>query len=229
MTRWVLLAGMNCSEDLWSGCGVDDALTPPLDRESVDEQVGHLLRTLPPRFLLGGSSLGAVVATALALRAPERVAGLLLTATNARAPTDGQRRGWGEWRRRLDAGVPPRVLQEEILPLLLAPSTAVARPDLVERTLAMADAVGAAVLRRQLALQDSRQDLLGRLPTLTVPVRVVSGIHDALCPPEFHTAIAAAVPGAELTTTATGHLGPLEDPRAFAALLHQAGPGSTPR
>lgn len=219
MTRWVLLAGMNCSEDLWRGCGVDDALTPLLDRETVGEQVEHLLAVLPPRFLLGGSSLGAIVAMALTLRAPERVEALLLSSTNSRAPTDAQRRGWDEWRQRLDGGASPRVLQREILPALLPPTTAAARPDLVRRTLEMADAVGPAVLRRQLSLQQSREDLLGRLPAISVPTRVVSGVRDTLCPPEFHAAIAAAVPGAVLVASPTGHLGPLEDPVAFGSLL----------
>ena len=83
----VLLPGMNCTADLWTGCGVDDALTPVLDEQSIDTQVDRLLAELPPLFVLGGLSLGAIVAMALVARAPERVARLCLASTNAKAPT----------------------------------------------------------------------------------------------------------------------------------------------
>ncbi|PRY10845.1 alpha/beta fold hydrolase [Kineococcus rhizosphaerae] len=217
MSALVLLPGMNCSADLWAGCGLEGALTPPLDRPSVAEQVEVLLGVLPPRFVLGGLSLGAVVAAELALRAPERVTALVLTAVNGRAPTAAQRRSWARWRARLREGATARVLQEEILTSLLPPDVAATRPDLVARTLAMC--CEEPVLDRQLSLQDSRADLLGRLPGLTVPTLVVSGERDAICPPEFHTAIAGAVPGARLASLPAGHLVPLEEPGRFGDLV----------
>ena len=73
----VLLPGMNCTADLWAGCGVDDALTPVLAEQSIDTQVDRLLAELPPLFVLGGLSLGAIVAMALVVRAPERVGAAL--------------------------------------------------------------------------------------------------------------------------------------------------------
>ena len=49
---------MNCTADLWSGCGLDDAITPELTATSIDAQVGALRGGLPGRFVLGGLSLG---------------------------------------------------------------------------------------------------------------------------------------------------------------------------
>ncbi|GAA4344059.1 alpha/beta fold hydrolase [Microbacterium rhizosphaerae] len=217
MTPLVLLSGMNCTADLWTGCGFDDAVTPVLDVPAMDAQVERLLESLPDRFLLGGLSLGAIVAMAMILRAPERVAGLFLVSTNAKAPTAAQRAGWDDWLRQLDAGVSPVDLQGGLLPMLLSASAV--RPDLVARTLAMGEETGAEVLHMQLRLQGTRVDLLPQLPAVTAPTLVVSGAQDAICPPSFHTEIADAIPGAELVTLDGGHLLPLEQPEAFGEVV----------
>lgn len=215
----VLLSGMNCTADLWTGCGLDDALTPEMSEPSIDQQVELLLRSLPPVFALGGLSLGAIVAMALTARAPERVAGLCLVSTNAKSPTDAQRESWRGWLDRLDAGESPRELQSGILDALLSPETVAARPDLVERTLAMGEATDARMLRAQLRLQSTRTDLRPGLGAVSVPTLVVSGASDAVCPPEFHAEIAARVRGARVVTLEGGHLLPLVQPGAFGDLV----------
>jgi len=215
----VLLPGMNCTPDLWSGCGVDDALTPVLGEQSIDTQVDRLLAGLPPRFVLGGLSLGAIVAMALVARAPERVDRLCLVSTNAKAPTPEQRTSWRSWIDRLDSGESARELQADILPALLSPAAAEDRPDLVERTLTMADATGTATLRAQLRMQSTRVDLRPALRSVTVPTLLVSGAQDALCPPQFHVEIAAELARARIVTIDGGHLLPLERPDSVGALV----------
>ena len=219
MTPLVLLAGMNCTADLWSGCGLDHAITPEFSTVSIEAQVDALLDGLPQRFVLGGLSLGAIVAMALAIQAPERVAGLILASTNAKAPTDAQCQGWRDWLERLDAGVTARELQRSILSALLTPSSCAARPDLVERVLSMGDATGAAALRDQLVMQTTRVDLRTGLRGLTVPTLVVSGVDDPICPPSFHSELVEAIPGARLEMLSAGHLLPMERPAEFGALV----------
>ncbi|KJQ54322.1 alpha/beta fold hydrolase [Microbacterium sp. SA39] len=219
MSPLVLLAGMNCTADLWADAGTDGAVQPVLDRPTIPLQVSGLLASLPERFVLVGHSLGAIVAMSLALAAPERVAGLCLVSTNAKAPTDAQRAGWREWLSRLDAGEDARELQRSILPALLGASAMRDRPDLVERTLAMGTETGDERLRAQLELQLDRGDLLGRLPSLATPTLVVSGLDDVITPPHFHTEIVTRMPDARLVTLDAGHLLPLERPEAFGSLL----------
>lgn len=219
MSPLVLLAGMNCTADLWADAGLDGAVQPTLDRPSTSLQVEALLATLPTRFVLVGHSLGAIVAMALALAAPERVAGLCLVSTNAKAPTEAQRAGWQDWLDRLDAGEDARELQHSILPALLGAAAIRDRPDLVERTLAMGTATGTARLRAQLHLQLDRGDLLARLPGLSAPTLVVSGLDDVITPPHFHTEIVTRMPDARLVSLDAGHLLPLERPKAFGSLL----------
>jgi pimeloyl-ACP methyl ester carboxylesterase len=213
----VLLPGMNCTGDLWTGTGLDDAITPDLDVPDIDQQVDALRGALPPRFVLAGLSLGAIVGMALALRAPERVAGLCVMSTNAKAPTAAQRDGWQAWIDRLDAGESARALQQSILEALLS-EDARAQPDLVERTLAMGDGRESA-LRAQLHLQRTRVDLLAGLGELTMPVLVIGGQQDAICPPTFHAEIAAAVPHSRFASIEGGHLLALERPAQVGALL----------
>jgi len=215
----VLLAGMNCTADLWTDARFEGAVRPVLDRPSIGEQVAALLRDLPETFVLVGHSLGGIVGMALALAAPQRVAGLCLVSTNAKAPTDAQRSGWGGWLTALDEGVEPCALQDGILIPLLGEALVRERPELVERTLRMGEETGADRLRAQLRMQLTRTDLLSRITGLSMPTLVVSGLDDAICPPHFHTEIVSAMPDARLVTLDAGHLLPLERPREFGRLV----------
>ena len=215
----VLLAGMNCTADLWSGCGLEESITPTLEEPDVDAQVEALLDTLPERFALAGLSLGAIVGMALCRQAPERVTRLCLMSTNAKAPTDLQRQGWRAWRDRLTAGDTPRDLQRDILGALLGGPAQDRDPGLAERILRMGDDTGATRLDAQLRMQATRGDELAALPKLRIPVLVVSGRMDAICPPQFHQDIAAAVPAARLGSVDAGHLSPMERPDEVGRFL----------
>lgn len=207
----VLLPGMNCSARLWGPAGAG-ALHPVLDRPTLDEQVEALLDALPARFALGGLSLGGIVAMALTRRAPERVAGLCLMATNARPPTPEQRAGWDAALTRLDDGAPARALQP--LELLLHDRS------LDATALRMADETGERCLAAQLRLQGTRVDQRPALPAVAVPTLVLAGEQDRLCPVERHTEIAELVPDARLhVLPGVGHLLPVEAQDTVAALL----------
>ncbi|OAN33437.1 alpha/beta fold hydrolase [Microbacterium sp. H83] len=227
MPPLVLLAGMNCTQDLWADAGfgaeVGGVVRPLLDHPAMPEQVDALLAELPETFVLVGHSLGGIVGMALALAAPHRVAGLCLVSTNAKAPTEAQRDGWRSWLSQLDGGLSPRALQQSILDPLLGEAFAHQRPDLVTRVLRMGDDTGAAVLRAQLEMQLTRSDLLSRLDELRMPVLVVSGLDDVICPPHFHTEIASQVAGARLVSLDAGHLLPLQRPREFGDLVRSWG------
>jgi pimeloyl-ACP methyl ester carboxylesterase len=221
----VLLPGMSCSPRLWDGVVQEMAaarparharpvVVPEVDRATMDDQVDSLLDHLPPRFALGGLSLGAIVAMAVHRRAPERVAGLFLVATNARPPTDAQRTAWSAQLHSLAAGASPRDLQEELLPLLVGADP---EPDLAARTLALADAVGAPTLRAQLELQSTRVDERPGLAGAMVPCTVVAAAEDRICPLERHTEIHDLMVGSELVVVpGAPHLVALTHPHPVA-------------
>ena len=214
---------MNCTSDLWTDAFFRDAhhgevITPELGEPSMAAQVDALLAELPEKFVLGGLSLGGIVAMALVHAAPERVVGLCVVSTNAKAGTTAQEASWTDWIRRLDTGETARDLQESILAALLSRG-ALQRPVLVGRVLAMADHTGAEVLRAQLQMQLTRVDLRVCLAAVAVPTLVISGREDIICPPGFHTEITTAVPCSEFVSVQAGHLLPMERPEQFRATV----------
>jgi pimeloyl-ACP methyl ester carboxylesterase len=221
----VLLPGMNCSPRLWDGVRKDlgagrsggparPVVVLEVDRPTLGEQVESLLDRLPRRFAIGGLSLGAIVAMAVHRRAPERVAGLFLVATNAQPPTEAQRAAWSAQLDSLAGGGSPRDLQEELLPLLIGPDPA---PDLATRTLALADAVDGSTLRAQLELQSTRVDERPGLAEVTGPCTVVAAAEDRICPFERHREIHELVGGSELLVVpGAPHLVALSHPYPLA-------------
>ncbi|WP_342772605.1 alpha/beta hydrolase [Arthrobacter crusticola] len=201
---------MNCTADLWSGCGLEGSIMPSLDEPTIDGQVQALLDTLPPRFALGGLSLGGIVGMALCRRAPERVTRLCLISTNAKAPTEMQRKGWRIWRDRLASGATPADLQHEILDALLGYSGRPPAAQLAQRVLRMGSDTGEERLDAQLRMQASRVDQLSSLRDLKTPLLVISGTADTICPPQYHREITAAVPMSCLAAVKTGHLAPMQ-------------------
>lgn len=219
-TPVVLIAGMNLSPRMWSRCDLPAGtiLVTPQD-DSMDEAVGRLLDELPPRFILGGLSLGGIVAMHMAARAPERVSGLMLIATNARSPTQEQLDAWETTIDRL-TGMGPREYQESILPLLLSD------PTVDEWSSIVTDSAGdltSDTLVSQLKLQQSRTDARPGLRRCHIPTVVLAGDRDALCPVANHEEIRDAFPDdaeAELTVlTGVGHMIPIEAPDAVTSAL----------
>lgn len=216
----VLLPGMGCTAALWSRLAfAEPPITPVLDEASLEGQVDRLLAELPPRFALAGLSLGAIVAMALIRRDPARVSRLCLMSTNARPPTQAQRAAWASQAEIVRGGT-ARDLQRSLLPSLLSPDVIESRPELVELTLAMADALGSATYLKQLALQGTRADERLELDRIRVPTLVVAAERDLLCGLDRHREIADRIPGADLVVVkGAAHLSPLEQPGAVSKWL----------
>lgn len=174
-----------------------------------------ILAEAPARFIAVGFSLGAIAALALAALAPERLAGLVLMAANARdVPIERHAE------RRALALTPPAQLVGEVLwPGSVAPARH-DDADLRAAIVAMAQAAPPGTLHRQTELALSRPDRRALLPALTIPTLVIGGGEDAIAPPEFQREIAAAMPEAQLhIVPGAGHFVPLEDPVACALAL----------
>ena len=196
----VLLPGMNCGPGLWedvrSALSSDrEVVLPRLDHPSVEGEVQALLDQLPPRFALGGLSLGAIVAMAVHRLARERVAGLFLVATSSRPPTDAQQAAWSAQLDQLRDGRSPREVQADLLAVLVG---ADADQGLRDRTLRLADDIASDELAAQLRLQQSRTDERPGLRNVTVPCTVVAPGADQLCPLDRHTEIHSLARGSEL-------------------------------
>lgn len=117
------------------------------------------------------------------------------------------------------AGLLEAVVVGELKPRYLARANRGDRV-LLDLLRAMALDLGPDVFVAQSEALRTRADLRPMLSSLNVPVLVVCGAEDALCPPLWHEAMAAQVRHATLHVVAdAGHMLPLERPRILAKII----------
>ena len=195
-------------------------LSPYSMDQSVDAAIEVLDALKIERCVWIGLSWGGMVGMRLALRIPERLAGMALFDTSANA----------ESRRKLPSyfvmasiarrfGAVPFLL-DRIVPIYLAKATRAEQPALVQRfreLIASMDptSVGHAVD----AVVFTRTDVRDRLREIRVPTLVVCGDDDVATPLDRSETIARSIHGASLRRIArAGHLSAWEQP--IAALRH---------
>lgn len=222
----LLLPGLLCDAALWTHqrqylSDIADIQVPDTTRhDSVAALAAAVLADAPPRFALGGLSMGGYIALEIMRQAPERVSRLALVDTTARAdpPETVERRKaliqlskMGKFK-----GVTPR-----LMPMLLHPDH-LRDPDITGTVMAMAERVGQAAFVRQQTAILTRPDSRDDLPGIACPTLVIVGRQDALTPPDRAEEMAAAIPGAILEVVEnSGHLPPLEQPAVTTALLRR--------
>jgi pimeloyl-ACP methyl ester carboxylesterase len=217
----LFLPGNMCDERLWEGVapafsGTGRALhfADLTGQSSIEEMAGAVLAGAPEgRFVAVGFSMGAIAALALARRAPERLAGLVLIALNASADLPERSAVRPGQQRRVAEGGLAQVVAEELKPNYLAAANR-RDPALLRLTMQMALDLGPEVFVRQSEALRTRPDLRPVLDGLAVPTLLLCGAEDALCPPQWHRDWAERV-GASARVEViegAGHLLPLERP-----------------
>lgn len=221
-TALVLLPGLNNTAAVFRDvtAALPDsiqAVCPDLPAlNTVEALAEYVLAHVPDRFWLAGFSFGGYVAMAVLAAAPERVQGIALIGSSAKADTEAQ------VARRLEAIAQARQGgYEENAASSTAPfhPDSLQRPDILARRKEIVHAYGA---ERYIAhcqactTRPDRSSLLdGRRPTL-----LVTATHDTVVPNAGVKALAAQIPGSEFAELeGAGHLMPLEQPRALAQAL----------
>ena len=176
-----------------------------LDQSKIDQAV------------VCGLSMGGYIVFELLRRFPERVQAAILCHTKAPGDTPEAKRGRDAMaeRARKEGS---RGVAAELVPKLLArpPQLEVAREvtEMIERQ-PVAGIIGALRALRE------RPDSTPLLAEIRVPVLVVAGDDDQIAPAAGMEEMARAIPGAEFVLIPkSGHLSPLEQPRAFNAALN---------
>lgn len=207
----VLLPGTLCDERLFAPliARLDgrEMTVLPVDGGEPSAVAMGLLARAPAQFALLGFSLGGLVALEMALLAPDRVRGLALVNSNARARAERAPAHPG----------PPAAAIDAIWPRAVGPDH---RQDHDLRALleAMAAAIGPDTHAAQERLACARTDKRERLRELTMPALVIAGSQDALCPPALQHELVDGLPDAVLTLIdGVGHFAPLESPDQVAA------------
>jgi pimeloyl-ACP methyl ester carboxylesterase len=188
----------------YPGSGDTPRSSAPLVVDDVaDSLVATAVDAGVDRFTVLGYSLGTAVAVRIAVRHPERVTGLVLTAGFA-YPDNRIRLAVRVWRDLLAAG--DRVLLARFLTLLGTGAThlnGLAPADVEAGVAGLADFIPAGSREHVdlVAAVDTRADLA----RVHVPTLVVATAEDALAAPEHSQQLAAGIPDAQLVEVAAGH------------------------
>lgn len=219
----VLLPGTLCDNALWEPMlGARPALRARVialsyaGARSAREAAHALLPHLPARFAVLGFSLGGFVALELAHAAPERVAGLALVASNARADVAGhaaRRRAIVVTAREHGLG---NYVREQLWAQYVAPSR-LHDDALAASILAMAVRTGIDTFEAQTEIAISRTESLTRLAAMRMPSLIVSGGSDGINPADRQQELHAGLHGSTWCVCETaGHFVPLEAPAELA-------------
>lgn len=145
-----------------------------------------------PRATVVGHSMGSIVATTLALRAPERLAALILVGAN----TSWNNPGVEELQQALDAledPVPAAFAREFQASTAYAPLPEAFLDRAVAESLKLPARVWRAAARGSL-----EADYIARVGEIRMPTLVLGGEHDVYCPPANQRELAARLGNAEL-------------------------------
>ena len=199
------------------GHGMTDPTEPPYSVGLFAEDCANLLDLLgiTGPVVVGGLSMGGYVAFEFYRRYPERVAGLILSATRAGADSAEAKEA-----RDKAAGVViaegTAAIADGMLPKLLAPDNYEAQPELVEYVREMMLETSEDGVVGALTAMRDRPDSTPDLSAIDVPVLILHGKEDQLIPLTEAEAMAAALPSAKLVVVpGAGHLPNLEQPEIF--------------
>lgn len=216
-TPLVLVPGLLCDGELFAPqreALADVAYITVADvvnDDSVEGFARRLLQDAPQRFAIAGLSMGGYVAQEVLRQAPERVTGLCLIDTNARADRPEQSDMRREYMKRAESGDFDIVL-DEMYPMLVAPARL--NDEALKGTVsAMAARVGVTGFLKQQTAIINRPDGRGDLKRVQVPSLVICGAEDSMTPPKVHQEMVDQLPDAEYVVIEDcGHLATLEAP-----------------
>lgn len=228
----VFLHSIGCDHGMWAaqaealdgyrticldlrGHGASDA---PAGDYTLDRLAGDVAEVLDAlkleRAMVCGLSLGGIVAQALALNAPGRVAGLVLANTAARI---GTAEAWAD-RAALVRAQGLGEIADMAMGRFFSDAFRAGQADVVA---GFRDGLLATSMQGYAgccaALRDA--DLRAEIGRIAAPTLVIGGALDVSTPPEQTRLLAASIPGAAYVELDAAHLSNIERPEAFTAAL----------
>lgn len=187
------------------------------DDYSVASYATHLIGILDQakvdQAVICGLSMGGYIAFELLRRFPDRVRAAVFSNTKATPDTAEAKRGRDLLAAKAQKEGAPAVAKELVPKLMVQPEVVSEVTKMIERQ-TVTGIVGALRALRE------RPDSTPLLATMRIPVLVVAGADDQIAPAAGMQQMAHAIPGARFVVIPrSGHLTPLEQPRAFNAEL----------
>jgi pimeloyl-ACP methyl ester carboxylesterase len=217
MTPLLMLPGMMCDARLFSPqiktlSGERQVTVGDLSKHStVSELAAEILRQAPQEFDLAGLSMGGIVAMEICAQAPHRVSKLALMDTNPKPEQDEVKQKRAAQMKRVSAGNLRQVIRDDMKPNYLADLPG--KQSVLDICMDMALSLGPEVFERQSKALRDRPDQQQTLRNLDIPVLILCGAEDRLCPIERHELMHDLIPGSQLVVIKkAGHMPTLEQP-----------------
>jgi 2-succinyl-6-hydroxy-2,4-cyclohexadiene-1-carboxylate synthase len=225
-TKIYCLPGTMCDQRLWQGCikhfpeNIELIhLAIPIGN-SIDEIVTALEKQLPKEKVnLAGFSLGGYIASAYALKYPEKIHKLLLISNMSYSLPEYELKGRNRTIAYLKthgyAGIPTKRITA------LLDSSKQNSLEIINCVRDMDTSLGKETLIHQLTVTTQRENLLIKLPKLPFPVQFLIGDSDSLVKLSRIEAILGESKRVSLVVLSnTGHMLPLEQPQKCALKMN---------
>lgn len=222
----LLIPGMMCDGRLFApqverfAGDYDIHIAPTTGHRTIEGLASAAVDGLGGRqAIVAGLSMGGIIAMEVVRQAPHLVHRLILLDTNARADLESRRPIRDRQIADVGSGRLREVFDAELMPNYLAVGNESDR-ELRGVLTGMAEDLGpGAFIDQSIALRDRRsyEDLL---PGINVPVLVICGAEDRVCPPSLHENIVQRCSHAELKLVAgAGHISTLERPNEINDII----------
>ena len=221
-----MVPGMMCDERIFSpqiealSQNLEVTIADISNFSSVRELASDVLKKAPKKFSLLGHSMGGIVAMEIYSQEPSRIEKLILMDTNPKAELDEVKLKREPQIREVNNGKLLEVMRDEMKPNYLAESEN--KTSVLNVCMDMALNLGPDVFINQSRALQSRLDQQNTIQSIKIPVLLMCGAEDKLCPVERHEMMHNMICDSDLKIiNNAGHMPSLEQPRETTEVIKE--------
>ena len=221
-----MVPGMMCNERIFSpqieelSKNLEVTVADISNFPSVSELASDVLKKAPKSFSLLGHSMGGIVAMEIYSQQPKRVEKLILMDTNPKAELDEVKLKREPQIREVNKGKLLEVMRDEMKPNYLAESEN--KRSVLNVCMDMALTLGPDVFINQSRALQTRADQQNTIQSIKIPVLIMCGSEDKLCPVERHEMMHNMISDSDLKIiNNAGHMPTLEQPRETTEVIKE--------
>ena len=221
-----MVPGMMCDERIFSpqieelSQNLEVTIADISNFSSVSELASDVLKKAPKSFSLLGHSMGGIVAMEIYSQEPKRIEKLILMDTNPKAELDEVKLKREPQIKEVNKGKLLEVMRDEMKPNYLAESEN--KRSVLNVCMDMALTLGPDVFINQSRALQSRLDQQNTIQSIKIPVLIMCGSEDKLCPVERHEMMHNMITDSDLKIiNNAGHMPTLEQPRETTEVLKE--------
>ena len=221
-----MVPGMMCDERIFSpqiealSQNLEVTIAEISNFSSVRELASDVLKKAPKKFSLLGHSMGGIVAMEIYSQEPNRIEKLILMDTNPKAELDEVKLKREPQIREVNKGKLLEVMRDEMKPNYLTESEN--KSSVLNVCMDMALNLGPDVFINQSRALQSRLDQQNTIQSIKIPVLIMCGSEDKLCPVERHEMMHNMIRDSDLKIiNNAGHMPTLEQPRETTEVIKE--------